>query len=138
MRVLLDTNVVLDVLLEREAHVGASAAVLAAVEAGLLTGLLGATSVTTIHYLAARAVGARRARRHVETLLSLCDVAPVNEDVLRDALGLGFEDYEDAVLHEAARAARATGIITRDPQGFKRSVLPVYSPEELLASLRTR
>jgi len=136
VRVLLDTNVVLDVLLEREPHVGVSAAVLAVVESGLVTGLLGATSVSTICYLVEKALGARRARKHVETLLSLCEIAPVGEDVLREALALGFADYEDAVLHEAARHAKAQGIVTRDQQGFKRAQLPVYTPGELLALLR--
>ena len=138
MRVLLDTNVVLDVLLQREPHVAVSAAVLGVVESGVVTGLIGATTVTTIHYLLEKALGARRARRHVETLLSLCEVAPVTEEVLREALALGFADYEDAVLHEAARHAKAQGIVTRDQQGFKRSELPVYTPDELLATLRHR
>lgn len=137
MRILLDTNVVLDVLLAREPHLAASAAVLGAVEAELLTGLLGATTVTTLHYLATRAVGPGRARRHITTLLSLCEIAPIDAEVLRDALALGFPDYEDAVLHEAARRARAKGIVTRDQVGFKRAQLPIYSPPELLALLRT-
>ncbi|MEK7667488.1 MAG: PIN domain-containing protein [Gemmatimonadota bacterium] len=136
MRLLLDTNVVLDVLLAREPHAGPAAAVLSAVETGRVTGLVGATTVTTIHYLASKAVGPRRARRLVGTLLSLCEVAPVDEDVLKDALALEFPDFEDAVLHEAARRARAKGIVTRDHQGFRRATLPVYSPTELLASLR--
>ena len=138
MRVLLDTNVVLDVLLQREPHVEASAAVLAVVESGIVTGLLGATTVTTIFYLVEKALGARRARKHVETLLSLCEIAPVGEDVLREALTLGLPDYEDAVLHVAARQAKAQGIVTRDQQGFKRAELPVYTPDELLATLRHR
>lgn len=136
MRLLLDTNVLLDVLLAREPHVGASAAVLSAVETGALTALVCATSITTIHYLAAKAVGARRARRHIETVLSLCDVAPVDEEILRDALALGFADFEDAVLHEAARRARCGGIVTRDQTGFKRATLPIYSPDEVVAALR--
>ena len=138
MKLLLDTNVLLDVLLGREPHVGASAAVLSAVESGTLTALVGATSITTIHYLAAKVVGARRARRHVETVLSLCDVAPVDEEVLRDALALGFADFEDAVLHEAARRARCGGIVTRDQAGFKRATLPVYDPAEIIAMLGSR
>jgi predicted nucleic acid-binding protein len=136
--VLLDTNVVLDVLLQREPHFADSAAVLGVVESGLVTGLLGATSVTTIYYLIDKALGARRARRHIETLLSLCEVAPVGEEVLREALALGFADYEDAVLHEAARRARAQGIVTRDQSGFRRAELPVYTPDELLTTLRHR
>jgi len=138
VRVLLDTNVVLDVLLQREPHVDASAAVLAVVESGMVTGLLGATTVTTIFYLVEKALGVRRARKHVETLLSFCEIAPVGEVVLREALALGFADYEDAVLHEAARHAKAQGIVTRDQQGFKRAELPVYTPDELLATLRHR
>lgn len=138
MRVLLDTNVILDVLLQREPHVTDSAAVLGVVESGLITGLVGATTVTTIYYLLEKALGARRAGKHVETLLSLCDVAPVGEDVLREALALGFPDYEDAVLHEAARRARAQGIVTRDQAGFARAELPVYTPGELLTTLRHR
>ena len=138
MRVLLDTNVVLDVLLQREPHVEHSAAVLGVVESGLVTGLVGATTITTLHYLVAKALGARRARKHVETILSLCEVAPVTADVLREALALRFEDYEDAVLHESARRARARGVVTRDAAGFKNAELPVYSPEEFLAMLRQR
>jgi predicted nucleic acid-binding protein len=138
VRLLLDTNVLLDVLLAREPHVGASAAVLSAVETGALTALVGATSIPAIHYLAAKAVGARRARRHIETILSLCDVAPVDEEVLRDALALGFADFADAVLHEAARRARCGGIVTRDQTGFKRATLPVYDPAEVIAALQAR
>jgi len=138
VKVLLDTNVILDVLLEREPHAAGSAAVLGVVESGLLTGLIGATTITTVYYLIEKALGARRARKHVETLLSLCEVAPVGEDVLREALARGFPDYEDAVLYEAARHARAQGIVTRDQAGFKRADLPVYTPGELLTTLRHR
>jgi predicted nucleic acid-binding protein len=136
VRVLLDTNVVLEVLLDREPHAAASSALLGAVESKLVDGLVGATTVTTIYYLAARAVGPRRARKHVEALLSLCEVAPVDSAVLHGALGLGFPDFEDAVLHEAARHARAGGIVTRDQDGFRKAELPIYSPGEMLAVLR--
>lgn len=136
MKLLFDTNVLLDVLLARPPHAEASARVMTGVEAGVITGVIGATSVTTIVYLATKAVGARRARRHVETLLSLFAIAPITEAVLRGALSLGFADFEDAVLYEAARATRCQGIVTRDAQGFKRAQLPVYLPAELLAMLR--
>lgn len=132
MRVLFDTNVVLDVLLARRPHVPVAAQLFERVADKRIDGLLGATTVTTIHYLAARAVGARDARRHVATLLALFEVAPVSRAVLADALALGFPDYEDAVLHEAARHAGAHGIVTRDREGFNRARLRVYAPDELL------
>ena len=132
MRILFDTNVVLDVLLDRKPHAEPASALLAHVERRRIEGLLAATTVTTLHYLAAKAVGASRAKKHLQSLLSLFEVAPVDGKVLAAALSLGFPDFEDGVLHEAARRAGAGGIVTRDPRGFVRASLPVHAPRELL------
>ena len=132
MKVLFDTNVVLDVLLDRRPHSDAAATLFAMVEQRRIEGLLGATTVTTVHYVATKAVGATRARKHLQALLSLFEVAPVDGKVLASALALNFPDFEDAVLHEAARQAGATGIVSRDPKGFARSRLPVYEPGALV------
>lgn len=78
MRILFDTNNLLDVLLNREPHAVTAAQLLVQVEQKRIDGLLGATSVTTIHYLTAKAIGVTRARKHVQTLLSLFDVALVD------------------------------------------------------------
>jgi len=135
LRLLFDTNVVLDVMLDREPFVAASAEALSRAEAGDLTGCICATTVTTIHYLATRALGAERSLAEVRKLLSLFEIAPVNRSVLETALTLGFADYEDAVLHEAARQVSAQGIVTRNSRHFKKATLPVYSPAELSRAL---
>jgi len=118
VRVLFDTNVVLDVLLAHAPHLGHATTLLDQVAAKSLDGLLGATTVTTIRYLGTKAAGPAPAQRHLRTLLSLFYVAPVTRAVLTDALELEFPDYEDAVLHEAARHAGATAIVTCDPKGL--------------------
>jgi hypothetical protein len=84
--VLFHTNNILDVLLARAPHVAPATALLDRVAAKTLDGLLGATTLTTIHYLATKAVGARAAQGHIRTLLGLFDVAPVTRAVLTDAL----------------------------------------------------
>lgn len=132
MRVLFDTNVVLDVLLDRQPHAGPAIQLFEQVAQRRLQGLLGATTVTTIHYLTEKAVGRKRARGHLETLLGLFEVAAVDRAVLTGALELGFGDFEDAVLHEAAAHAGATGIVTRDIAGFRVARLTVYAPDELV------
>jgi hypothetical protein len=101
-----------------------------------LEGVLGATTVTRIFHLAAKAAGAAAARRHFNTLLGLFDIAAVGRAVLADAVDLGFKDCENAVLHEAARHAAATAIVTRDPAGFARASLRVYRSAELLRLIR--
>ena len=135
MRVLFDTNVVLDHLLEREAYVDTAERLLGLVDTGALEGVICSTTATTIHYLAAKAVGATAAMGYLRELLAIFDVAPVDREVLRAALALGFPDFEDAVLHEAARGAGAAAIVTRNGKDFARSVIPVFSPSELLAAL---
>lgn len=136
MKVLLDTNVVLDQLLAREPHVGAAEQVMSLVDTGRLDGLICSTTVTTIHYLASKAVGPKAAAEHIRKLLTMFDVACVDHDVLRNALDCGFADFEDAVVYEAARRSGANAIVTRDVKGFAASELPVFSPAELLAALR--
>ena len=137
MRILFERNVVLDVLLNRQPHAGSTSQLMVHVEKKRIDGLLGATTVTTIHYLAMKAVGASRARKHVQTLLSLFEVAPVGQAALLQALTLRFDDYEDAVLHETALSAGAEGIVTRDATGFSRGTLRIYAPDELLRIVST-
>ena len=134
--VLFDTNVVLDVLLDRAPHAHASAQAMALGERGEMRGVLCATTVTTLFYLASRALDARRARGHIDALLRLFDVAPVTRLVLTDALAIGFADYEDAVLHEAARHADVQVIVTRNVRDFSGAIVPVLPPDEFLLAWR--
>jgi len=135
VNVLLDTNVVLDVMLDREPFAEVAAQLFSRVEAGEFTGFLGATTITTIHYLATKVVGTDQAQLEIGKLFTLFEIAPVNRAVLEDAIRLNFSDFEDAVLHETARHVGAQAIVTRDPKDFKRVVLPVYSPAEFAKML---
>ena len=136
MKILFDTNVILDELLERAPFYRSAAKLFEAVELQHLTGYLAATTVTTIHYLAVRTIGIQKSHREIANLLLLFAVASVNHTVLTAALHLPFRDYEDAVIHEAARLADVDGIVTRDGADFVKSTLPVYTPEELLVLLK--
>lgn len=134
MRVLFDTNVVLDALLDREPWADAAVSLFDRVESGALTGILGATTVTTIHYIAERNVGGA-AEGMIRDLLRLFEVAPVNRSVLEGALSLGFNDFEDAVLNEAGRLFGADAVTTRNLSDFSDSKLRIYAPETLAAIL---
>ncbi len=128
-RFLVDTNVALDVLLERQPHFAASAAVWSAIETAQAEGYLAAHGITTIHYLAQKQLGTRRARRVIASLLQVFHVAPIDESVLRDALDHEGSDFEDAVTVAAARFSECDAIVTRDPKGFRAAELPVLTPE---------
>ena len=139
MKVMVDTNVVLDLLLDRTPHATNAAQIFSLIERNVIAGCLGATTLTTVHYLATKVVGSQRARREIRKLLRLFEVAPVNRTVLEAALEAeGFRDFEDAVLHEAARQADADALVTRNESDFRKAVLTVYEPRELLNIVQVR
>jgi len=128
-RVLVDVNVVLDVLLDRQPHVEGSAAVWAAIETGSCEGLLAAHAVTTIHYLIRKELGAARAKRTVSAMLRVFRVALVDTVVIQHALELPLPDFEDAVTAAAAQLAGCDYIVSRDPKGFRGSPVRCLTPE---------
>jgi predicted nucleic acid-binding protein len=134
-RILFDTNVVLDVLLDRQPYAEASAAAWAVVEAGALEGMLAAHAVTTIHYLVRKERGNVKARRIVSAILRIFRVAAVDGAVIQEALQLPFSDFEDAVTAAAARVAGCECIVTRDPKGFRGSPIRSLTPEVVMQLL---
>ena len=133
MRILLDSNVVIDFFEGREPFFEESARVMEQVEQGVATGLLCATTLTTITYLAGKTVGKRQAVEQVRQLLTLFEVAPVTRAVLDAALAGNMADFEDSVLAEAAHQAGAQAIITRNLKDFARSPVRAYTPRQWLA-----
>ncbi len=137
-RILFDTNIVLDVLLNRRPHVEASAAAWAAVETGAVQGMLAAHAVTTIHYLVRKEMANAKAKHIVSSILRVFGVAAVDGPAIQDALQLTFADFEAAVTAAAARAAGCDCIVTRDPKGFRNSPIPALTPEAVMPLLRDR
>jgi predicted nucleic acid-binding protein len=136
VRVLVDTNVVLDVLQGRPAFVNDAALIFDLVERGVVTGLLCATTITTLAYLAGKTAGKQAATKQIRQLLALFEVAPVTRAVLDAALASKTSDFEDAVLAEAALQAGAQAIITRNLRDFAHSPVRAHTPAQWLAMHR--
>ena len=132
MKVLFDTNVLLDVLLDREPFATASAGVLSRAEKDEISGYACATTITTLFYLCRKEMGKDDARQNLQTLLSLLGVAPVNQKVVERALQADFNDFEDAILSESAVFVSAAVIVTRNKKDFSNSSVVAYTPEEFL------
>jgi len=136
MLVLLDLNVILDVLGQRQPHYPLASETWISVESGQVQGLIAAHSITTLYYLVARHTGPRQAKAAVDDVLRVFSVAAVDQDALLHALTLGWGDFEDAAQMAAAAKAGADYLITRDPKDFEGGPIPVLQPAEYLALLR--
>ncbi len=135
MRVLFDTNVILDVMLLREPFHKYSALLLAKVERKEIEGFLCPTTITTIFYLAQKTKGSQETQKIIEALLRIFEISSVNKFILKSALKSDFSDYEDAVLHESAIESNVDIIVTRNVKDFSHAKLIVLAPEELLTLL---
>jgi len=137
MRVLIDTNIILDVLLRRSEFWESSSAVLERLWERQDHGFVAATTLTNIYFIVRRATGKNdEAMRAVDKTLQWCEVAPVNRKVLDVARFSEMADFEDAVQAAAAQDCDVDIVVTRDKSGFLDSGLNVYSPEELLETLK--
>lgn len=133
MRVIIDTNIVLDVLLEREPFVQAAVNLFSLAEESVIEAFLCATTITTIDYLLNRSLPASTARAALRKLISLFEVASVNRLVIERAHESKINDFEDAVLAESGRSAGVDSIVTRNSKDFLGSALKVFEPSEFLA-----
>lgn len=133
MNILFDTNILLDVFLERYPFFENSVHLLDLAEKRRLNGWLGATTVTTLYYLLQKELNEKRADQITKALFKIFNVSPVNRTVLETAFETDFKDYEDAVLFQSAYHSNLDGILTRNKKDFKNATLSVYTPTELIS-----
>jgi len=131
LKILFDTNVVLDVLLNREPNAVEAIKLFSAVENKIIHGFLCATTITTIDYLCTKAIGRKPAKQAINALLELFFIAEVDRNVLIAAIESDFSDFEDAVLYQAGVHACVDGFVTRNSKDFILAELPIYTPSEL-------
>ena len=131
MRVLIDTNIVLDLLQEREPFVENAAKLFERIDAGEIEGFITATTITNIYYIVRKAAGKVVAQDAIAQILSDLNICAVDLNILEQALALNFEDFEDAVQYACAVVHNLDAIVTRDQSGFVNAEIPVVLPENL-------
>jgi predicted nucleic acid-binding protein len=137
MRVLLDTNILLDAILQRAPWHKEADAVLQADALGQVNGAATTLSLATVFYVARKTVGTSVARGTVRRCLTALAILPIDKQTLLDADASPGNDFEDNILMAAAVTASLDAIITRNVAHFVHSPIPVWEPAELLRRLQT-
>ena len=128
MKLMIDLNVVLDVLMNRQPFANDSLAVCSGTDRCLVS----AHMVTTAVYLTER-FGPEATNATLDFLLDCFTVVPCDAKILSAARRLEFSDYEDAVVATSAQKAGCRYIVTRNPRDFARSPVPAVTPGEFLS-----
>ena len=132
MKVLVDTNVILDVWLAREPFWRDSAKLIGRIEERKVEGYVCPTTITTLHYLGKKVLGEKKARKLLGQLLELFQVGEIRSDEFVFALKSKVKDYEDAVIEAVGVREKVDVIATRDVDDFKNSQVPSLEPSQLI------
>ena len=133
--ILLDTDVLIDVALDRRPHSDPASELLDRIEHGGEAAFIAWHSVSNLHYLVAPALGGVTARDFIVELTRFVAVASTDTESIRYAAGLPMDDFEDAMQVAAARACGARRIVTRNVADYERSPIPAVRPQQALSGL---
>ena len=140
MRVLLDTNVIVDVLQRREPWFSDGQKIFYAIANKQIIGCITAKEAADIHFFSRKQFTGEenvdaKARQVISKLYALFELIDTLGIDCQNALAIENNDYEDAIMIESAVRAGLDGIVTRNPEHFKPSAIPVYSPSEFVNKL---
>ena len=131
MKLLIDTNVVLDVLLRREPFFRTAAEVLNLTQRDEVREYVSASAITDIYYIANKQMKDRDAVRDLlKRLLMIVSVAAVSEREIQNALNLAWGDFEDSVQYSVALLNEMDGIVTRNPSDYQEANMRIWLPEQ--------
>ena len=133
--ILLDTDVLIDVALDRRPHAGPAAQLLDRIEHGAESATIAWHSISNLYYIVAPARGGIRTRDFIVELTRFVAVATTGAEAIRYAAQLPMADFEDALQVAAARACGARHIVTRNIRDYERAPIRAVVPQEALSGL---
>jgi len=134
VKALIDVNVFEDVFRQRDGW-QASTGVLGAISKGQIDGVVSALTPAILYFFRKRSRGEQAARQAVQGILRNLTVVALDGVAIDSAYATALPDFEDALQFEAAVAASANVIVTRNKKDFKQDRIQVLTPEEMLAQL---
>ena len=132
MRILVDTNVIIDYLMAREPHFESAEKIFNSCQKGELEGFIAAHSVSNLFFILRKNFTIDERRELLKSICNLFSVVSIDEKKVKKALNnQGFADFEDCLQMECAKEANTDYIVTRNVDDFKNSEIEVIIPENL-------
>ena len=131
----LDSDVILDWLLNREPFAFYSKVLLATSRNNNVKVFTSALVIANIQFIISKQMNSVVAKRHVKTLVSILSILPFEADAIDFALNSAFTDFEDAIQYAIATKNNCDAIITRNIKDYKNTTIPVLTAEQFLNTL---
>ena len=136
MRLMIDTNILLDVLMHQDPFFDNSKAVLKLCEDRVVNGFISASAITDLFYITRKALGSvEDTYRVISNVLNIVRILTVTNDDVLSAFQIKAKDFEDCLMATCAKSNQRDGIVTRNTKDFNGFGITLYTPEELLLLL---
>ena len=135
-KIFLDTNIILDLLGEREGFYEASAKIMTLADKKKIQVYTSPSSISNVFYVLAKYENSKIALEKIRKFKLLCSMSVMDDEVVEKAIHSNFKDFEDAMQYFSALASNCNIIITRNEKDFKNAMIPVMNAESYLLSLR--
>lgn len=135
MKILLDTNIILDYALERYPFWQASEQIFLLLEQEQFEGYVSASTFSDLYYIIRKQQGHEWTLTFLNRLVQVCQIATVDQTIISMALSVNFRDFEDAIQYSTAVINHLDAIVTRNPQDFAGAALQILTPDILIQNL---
>jgi predicted nucleic acid-binding protein len=132
VKVLLDTNVILDYALERKPWFVDSEQILYLSEQKQIAAYVSASTISDIYYILRKIKGKELALKFIRNLINVCYVAKVDNNIIAMALDANFQDFEDAIQYSVAVINQLDTLVTRNIKDFNISKPKVLTPNQFI------
>jgi predicted nucleic acid-binding protein len=135
MKLLIDTNVALDILLNRQPEYTNAALIYSLTKQNVFSSYISASTITDIFFIAKKDLGKKPTKEALKTLLQVFKPATVTDSNIFQALNLDWDDFEDSVQFTVGESFSVDYIVTRNTHDFASSSIPAINPEQFIQSL---
>ena len=133
MKIFLDTNVILDVLIKREPFYIDSSKVLTLVNEKIVSGYISAITINNIYYILRKLKDKETAKNFITEILVSFEIIALTKDILSRANKISIDDYEDGIQFFSALDCGCDFLITRNDKDYPRIGIKIISPEEFIS-----
>ena len=137
-RLFLDTNIVLDLLGERELFYDSAAKIATLADKGEIELIVSALTYPTVYYLLSRFEKKEQVKEKIRKFKVIAETSDLTDKIIEKGLSSNFSDFEDSLQYYCAIKMDCKILITRNVKDFRESGIPVLTPEEYLNSLETK
>lgn len=131
-RILVDTNIVLDLLAKRTAFIREAQELFTLSDKNEIKLFVSSLTFANTYYILSQKMKLYDARKIVRKFKVLVEVLPMDDKIIDLALESDFKDFEDAIQYHTAIENEISIIVTRNLKDFKTSRIPVLTAKNYI------